>query len=84
MLTEFILYSGYLFYRDQTLNKLYGPNSIGGVTNICHSEVGIYDSKSQQFPHSTTVSIHRNAWNAMTHQQQQTYKDFLLTRGIQL
>ena len=84
MLTEFILYSGYLYCRDHGFDKLYGPNNIGTVTNICHSEVGIYDSKSQQFPMSTTVSIHRAAWSALSNQQQQSYRDFLHSRGITL
>lgn len=84
MLTEFILYSGYLYYRDTGFGKLYGSNNIGAVVNICHSEVGIFETKFQQFDGATTVSIHRNAWAAMSDQQQQSYKTFLLSRGIQL
>lgn len=84
MLTEFILYSGYLHYRDCGFDKLYGSNAIGGVVNICHSEVGIFDSKSQQFNNATTVSIHRRAWSALSNQQQTNYKNFLQSRGITL
>lgn len=83
MLTEFILYSGWIEYRHG-LNVCYSSNSFFTVCNICHSEVGIANSKlsSMKDPGMLTVSIHRNAWTQFTEVQKQTYRDFLKSRGI--
>jgi hypothetical protein len=86
MVTEFILYSGYVQYRDGTLDHVYVNNSSPyTVCNICHSETGIFDSKfiPESFGSSLlTVSIHRRAWSNLTPIQQKKYQTFLLTRGI--
>ena len=84
MLTEFILYSGYVWYKDQSFNKRYHPQSNIYPCNLCHSETGIFDLKFRTMcqPETLTVSIHRNAWTQLTEQQQQKYHNLLAKRGI--
>jgi hypothetical protein len=84
MLTEFILYTGYVYYRDHTLDQVYSIDSSFEVCNICHSEVSRADYKLDQMnnPEILTVSIHRNAWKQLTDQQKYRYQNFLITRGI--
>jgi len=85
MLTEFLLYSGYLVYTDK-LDKLYNINRCDvDVVNICHSEVASFDRLFKQMcsPTALTVSVHRNAWTNLTAEQQQKYIDLLASRGIQ-
>ena len=84
MLTEFILYSGYVWYRDCTFNRRYHPQSRIHPANLCHSETGMFDSKFNTMcqPETLTVSVHRNAWTQLTKQQQQKYHELLITRGI--
>ena len=84
MLTEFILYSGYVWYRDQSFDKRYHSQSNIHPANLCHSETGIFDSKfctMNQFE-TLTVSIHRNAWSKLSKEQQQQYHTLLAKRGI--
>lgn len=82
MLTEFILYSGYIQYRGLT-NVLYNvdTNAITPV-NICHSEVGAFDRKFDGMKNALTVSVHRNAWTELTDEQRQQYRHFLIDRNI--
>ena len=84
MLTEFILYSGYVWYRDQTFNKRYHPQSRIYPANLCHSETGIFESKFRTMnqPDTLTISIHRNAWSKLNNEQQQQYHTLLAERGI--
>jgi len=84
MLTEFILYSGYVWYRDQSFDRRYHPQSNIHPCNICHSETGIFDSKFNTMcqPETLTVSIHRNAWSKLSKEQQQQYYRLLAERGI--
>lgn len=83
MLTEFILYSGWIQYKFGSLEKVYNT-AISNITpcNLCHSEVAMFDSKFAQMPQATTVSIHRRAWTQLTAQQQTQYQAFLHSRGI--
>jgi len=83
-LTEFILYSGYVWYRDCTFDKRYHSQSHIYPANLCHSETDIFDSKFNAMcqPQTLTVSIHRNAWTQLTEQQQQQYHNLLAERGI--
>jgi hypothetical protein len=86
MVTEFILYSGYVQYCDGTLDQQY-TNTFSNryfVCNICHSEVEQFDSKFLQMSNKNnlTVSIHRNAWSKLTNSQRKNYQDFLLSKGI--
>lgn len=86
MVTEFILYSGYVEYRDGSLDNMYVNGSTNSYRpcNICHSEVDIFDRKYQEMqqPNTLTVSIHRNAWKKLTDSQKQAYQDLLLRAGI--
>ena len=83
MLTEFILYSGWIEFTGG-LDTYYSNQSCFTVCNLCHSETGIADIKLDAMNQSTmlTVSIHRNAWLHLTDHQKQTYKNFLLSRRI--
>ncbi len=83
MLTEFILYSGYVTYKYGNIESLYKnrPEQIYPV-NLCHSETGIADQKLQQMRQAHAVSIHRNAWTALSDQQKQQYRNFLIDHGI--
>ena len=83
-LTEFILYSGYVWYRDQSFNKRYHAQSNIHPANLCHSETGIFDSKfcTMNQSETLTVSIHRNAWSKLSKEQQQQYYRLLAERGI--
>lgn len=86
MVTEFILYSGYVQYRDGTLDKMYTTTFDRPYfpCNICHNESGIFDQKIKDMANENniTVSIHRGAWNTITKAQQEEYKTLLLNRGI--
>lgn len=93
MVTEFILYTGFIAWRDGHLGVTIDnsqPNnplepSPTNVCNICHTEVGIFDSKfpahDSNYPWAT-VSVHRRTWPQLTHTQQQRFRDFLINRGI--
>ena len=83
-LTEFILYSGYVWYRDQSFDNRYHPQSRIYPANLCHSETGIFDSKFRTMnqPDTLTISIHRNAWSKLSKEQQQQYHTLLAERGI--
>ena len=84
MLTEFILYSGYVWYRDQSFDERYHTQSNIYPANLCHSETGIFDSKFNMMnhPQTLTISIHRNAWSKLNNEQQQQYRRLLTERGI--
>jgi len=82
MLTEFILYAGYLQYKFGKENLLYSSHSNIFPCNICHSEVDQFDQKLLNAKMAHTVSVHRNAWTQLTADQQQTYRNFLISRGI--
>jgi hypothetical protein len=82
MITEFILYTGFLQSQGQ-LDQLYNIDSnIIECNNLCHSEVSQFETKFQTMPSSHTVSVHRGAWSQLTADQQHRYQDFLRSRGI--
>jgi len=83
MLTEFILYSGWIIRVNGSLDSIANKqNTFGTICNICHSEVGIFNSKFQEMQSATTVSIHRRAWQQLTEDQQEQYRKFLFDRNI--
>jgi hypothetical protein len=86
MITEFILYSGYVQYQYGSLDYLYTARSNNSYTlcNVCHSEFQRFDLKfvNMQEPSNLTVSIHRNAWSQLNQTQRNKYQEFLLSRGI--
>lgn len=84
MLTEFILYSGWIQYRYGGFEKLYNVKDLKiRPSNLCHSEVSSFDRKFREMQSRDTVSIHRRAWTQLNQQQQKLYTDFLISRGIQ-
>lgn len=83
--TEFLLYSGYIVKGTGSLDILYSKhNNLGGIVNVCHSEVAAWDRKfaEMQQPNTLTVSVHRQAWAALTVEQKQQYQTFLIDRGV--
>lgn len=85
MVTEFILYSGYIQYRFGNLGSLYTNNHrTYKICNICHSEVESFDRKFQEMldPDILTVSIHRNAWSKLSEEQKSRYQNLLIKFGI--
>ena len=84
MLTEFVLYSGWLWYKEQGFGSRYQSQSKIFPVNVCHSEVSSFDRKfaAMQDPTTLTVSIHRDAWHQLNQDQRQRYLDFLQTKGI--
>ena len=84
MITEFILYSGYVLFSQGSFDKIYNVNSAVVVPcNLCHSEVAAFDRKFSQMSQATTVSVHRMAWQQLSDQQRDQYTNFLSQRGIQ-
>lgn len=82
MLTEFILYSGYIHLQGG-FDKLYNVDACEvSPVNVCHSEVAAFDRKFKDMQNSVTVSIHRRAWTNLTAEQRQQYQYFLIDRGI--
>ncbi len=82
MLTEFILYSGYVHLQGG-FDRLYNiDTSTVAPVNICHSEVSAFDRKFNDMQNALTVSVHRNAWTELTAEQRQQYQHFLIDRGI--
>jgi hypothetical protein len=83
-LSEFVVYTGYVLYRDGTLDQVYKGSQQIRCCNLCHSEVA--DSQkilsNMHDPDLLTVSIHRNAWSQLTKEQQQSYVNLLRLRGI--
>ena len=85
MLTEFILYTGFVQYKHKDLNKIYLDQFQRKLcNNICHSEVSMFDKKLQmaQDDRPLTIGLHRHAWTQLTPQQQQAYVDYLDSLGL--
>jgi hypothetical protein len=85
MLTEFMLYSGYCQWKYGSLDVFYeNTNSFGQIVNLCHNEVALFEHKMSQMhnANTVTVSIHRNAWSALSQEQRTQYRMYLIDRGI--
>lgn len=83
MITEFILYAGYVLKKYGSYDILYDTeNTAITPCNLCHSEVSAFDRKFKEMEYSTTVSIHRRAWSQLSLQQQNQYTTFLASRDI--
>lgn len=86
MLTEFILYSGFVKFLCGDLTVLYSDkNKLGTQVNVSHDEVDQWNQKFFQMNQSTTfsVGVHRTAWKNMLPLQRNEYKEFLMQRGIE-
>jgi hypothetical protein len=89
LLTEFILYSGYMEYIHGSLDKVCTiPPSTKpySACNICHSDIEQIDQKLEQMlsndPDLLSVSVHRRAWDNFNNKQKELYRNMLLSRGI--
>lgn len=84
MLTEFLLYSGYVYSKPKMWDMLYSRQRAIYPVNICHSEVAIFDRKMSmmEYPEIITVSVHRGAWLALSRPQQDQYRDYLIRHDI--
>ena len=86
MVTEFILYSGFVKFLCGNLEVMYDrQNKLGGIVNVSHDETVHWLTKINQMNNrnTLTVSVHRGAWARLTAQQRQEYRDLLLHRGIE-
>lgn len=83
-LTEFILYSGYVQARYGSIHSIYSEECGVWPVNICHSQVDQFDTLMSRAAESqtTTVSVHRRAWTALTTDQRQQYRNFLIDRYL--
>lgn len=82
MLTEFVLYSAFVQFRDGSFDHLYSHDNAIVPVNICHSEVHRFDSLWKHASNATTVSVHRNAWSQLTEQQKDKFRHQLIDRNI--
>lgn len=85
MLTEFLLYSGYVIHKHGSFDMLYNQVDCNiQPCNLCHSEVASFDRKFRDMtkPSTLTVSIHRAAWPQLSPDQQDQFKNFLESRGL--
>ena len=86
MVTEFILYSGFVKFLCGNLEVMYDrQNKLGSIVNVSHDETVHWLTKINQMNNrnTLTVSVHRGAWQKLTAQQRQEYRDLLLQRGIE-
>jgi hypothetical protein len=83
-LTEFLLYSGYVESKPDMWNLLYSLETSFTCVNIGRDEVKDFDwkFKGTKDPRCLTVSVHRDAWPQLTPQQQGTWRNMLIDRGI--
>jgi hypothetical protein len=83
-LTEFVLYSGYVQHRYGSQDSLYADHRSVHPVNVCHSEVAAFDRKivEMQESQTTSVSVHRGAWQALDTGQRLVYRTYLIDRGI--
>ena len=84
--TEFVLYSGFVKFLCGNLSVMYDQqNKMGDIVNVGHDESVQWLTKINQMnnPQTLTVSVHRGAWAKLDSEQQQQYRDLLLTRGIE-
>jgi hypothetical protein len=86
MVTEFILYSGFVKFLCGNLEVMYDrQNKLGGIVNVSHDETVHWLTKINQMNNrnTLTVSVHRGAWQKLTAHQRLEYRDLLLQRGIE-
>lgn len=86
MVTEFMLYSGFVKFLCGNLEVMYDrQNKLGGIVNVSHDETVQWLTKINQMNNrnTLTVSVHRGSWQKLTAQQRQEYRDLLLQRGIE-
>jgi hypothetical protein len=79
-----MLYSGYVQMRWGSLDRLYATETSIHPVNVCHSEVGRFADKIQEMqrPDTTTVSIHRKAWDQLSEEQRHQDRSLLIDREL--
>ena len=79
MITEFVLYSGWVHHQLGHINLLYSEKTNYQVTNICHSQVNQigFLLKLAQREHNLTIGMHRNAWKAASNKHKLDYLQIL-------
>lgn len=85
IVTEFMLYSGYVIKKFRRLDALYvARNPEFAMEHVCHSQVNSFDLILDRAESTTplTVSVHRGAWAQLTDQQQQRYRNYLQSRSL--
>jgi hypothetical protein len=85
MLTEFVLYSTYVQYKNKDIKQVYlDTNQRSLCNNICHSEVDKFDHKLDlaKSQNPLTIGIHRRAWSQISQPQQKRYVEYLISRGL--
>jgi len=86
VLTEFVLYSAFVQHLCGDIGVLYDQhNHLGGIVNVAHNETDSWLIKINQMckGETLTVSVHRGAWEQLTAQQRQEYRNLLMQRGIE-
>lgn len=85
MLTEFVLFSGYLYAQPGGLESMYNTEChLMTLCNLCHSQVNDFDQVFRRMFETTAISIHRRAWPQLTQDQKNYITSFLHSRGINL
>lgn len=84
---EYILYSGYVYYKFANTNELYVPSdNLYIYSNISHYEVYRFEEKYQEtekFGLSTlSFALHRGAYQQLTDYQKEQWLDLLLRKKI--
>ena len=84
MVTEFILYSGWLHKSQGNLAHSYLEKQHYQVVNVCHTEAMWFDMIFSRMHASDvlTVGVHRNAWPQLSAIQKLQYLEFLQSRGL--
>jgi hypothetical protein len=83
MLTEFMLYSGYVL-KYKGYDALYTNNTSWKPVNLAHYEVDQFEQKLKMMNDllTLTVSIHREAWKNLDSVQQEQYRQFLINKNL--
>ena len=84
MLTEYLLYSGYVQWKYQSLDSLYNQRSSLFPKNLCHSDLDKVETRLQEFklPETTAIGVHRRAWAQLTPAQKNQFRMTLIDSGI--
>lgn len=84
LITEFVLYSGYVFKKYNSLNVLYSTSQHYHIINIADFEIDQYDELLQHMQDKSvlTASVHERVYKLISDDQFYTWIDFLKTRNI--
>jgi len=84
MLTEFMLYSGFVKYKYGTHDTLYSQYQYYAINNVADFQVSEFDTifGYMQQDHNLTASIHRRVYPLLTDQQLACWVDFLYNKQL--